>query len=114
MQHFTTFHEMIKHAQRMFGFESYLYAGSIARQSLRRHRVSRRACICYANWANGEFTEQEIANRVGVSRPGVTQMIGTVRKVWRHLPGKPPAVPELYEVVPLDLEEHDESIIAKW
>lgn len=109
-----TFRKMIHHAQRMFGFESYWYTGTVARQSLKKHRVSRRACVCYVNWASGKFTEQEIADQIGITQQTVMSMIETVRKVWRHLPGKPPTIPKLHEIVPLDLEQHNESIIAKW
>jgi hypothetical protein len=106
-----TFRDMIKKAQQIFEFESYLYAGTIARWSLQKHRVSYRACVCYVNWANGEFTEQQIADRLGIPQTDVAQMVGTVRQVWRHLPGKPLVISK---IIPLNLEQHNESVIAKW
>lgn len=110
-KHFITFREMVRHAQRMFGFKSYLYAGSIARRSLQKHRVSRRACVCYVNWANGEFTEQEIADRFGIQQQTIGDMIATVRKVWRHLPGKPPCQPMVWKVKRFDPEEHTDIVL---
>ena len=102
---------MIKKAQWMFRFENYWDAGLVARQSLQKHRISRRACVCYINWANGEFTEQEIANKLGISQPGVVSMIANIRKVWRHLPGKPPNQPMAWEVKQFNLEEHVDIVL---
>ena len=88
-----TFEDFVKHAKRCYGGKSVLSYEEIEQfilQKLQSKRLSSTAIVCYINWCdNGFFTQQEIADKLGIAQRTVADYIARLRKVWPHLPSHP-------------------------
>ena len=90
-----TFEGFVKHAKRVYGGKSVLSYEEVEEfilQKLKTKRLSPIAIICYINWCdNGFFTQQKIANKLGITQTAVADYIYRLRKVWPFLPSHPHA-----------------------
>lgn len=89
-----TFKDFVKHAQQVYG-RPVLDEKEIKKfilKKLKSKGLSKIAVVCYINWCdNGFFSQQEIANNLGITQQAVADHINRLRKVWSFLPGHPHA-----------------------
>ena len=94
-QQWQTFENFVKHAKRCYGGESVLSYEEVKQfilKKLKLKRLSPIAVVCYINWCdNGFFTQEEIANKLGIAQRTVADYIKRLRKVWPFLPSHPNA-----------------------